>query len=160
MECAFVGVVEEANKVCIRKSNFKPQPISRTRCWKGAFLIKSSVFFWYLRISRRATVPRHQWWGFFMPPKDLARFRAAFVARWMCGAFPPVNLRAVCFVLAIVKLSMLLFFVFYFLCVCGCCGWWMFCSLGKMGGSIMTQNSKKEKFEPSVHWYNSTYPSQ
>jgi hypothetical protein len=67
--------------LCIRKSDFMPQAISRTRRWKGAFLIKRSVFFWYLQISRRATVPGCQRWGFFTPPKDLARLRAAIVAR-------------------------------------------------------------------------------
>jgi hypothetical protein len=43
--------------LCIRKSDFMSQAILRTRCWKGAFLIKRSMFFWYLRISQRATVP-------------------------------------------------------------------------------------------------------
>ncbi len=43
--------------LCICKSDLKLIAILRTRCWKGAFLINSSVDFWYLRISRRATVP-------------------------------------------------------------------------------------------------------
>jgi hypothetical protein len=34
-----------------------------------------------IRISRRATVPGRQRWGFFTPPKDLVRLCAAFVAR-------------------------------------------------------------------------------
>jgi hypothetical protein len=42
--------------------------ISRTSLWKGSFLIKSSVDFWYLLISRRATVPGRKRWGFFTPP--------------------------------------------------------------------------------------------
>ena len=67
--------------LCIHKSNFKLQAILRTTRWKGAFLIKRSVPFWYLRISQRATVPGRQRWGFFMPPKDLPRLHAAFVAR-------------------------------------------------------------------------------
>ena len=40
-----------------RKSVLKSWAISRTRRWKGSFRIKSSVDFWYLLISRRATVP-------------------------------------------------------------------------------------------------------
>ena len=40
-----------------RRSVLKSWAISRTRRWKGSFLIKSSVDFWYRRISRRATVP-------------------------------------------------------------------------------------------------------
>ncbi len=43
--------------LCIRISDFKSVAISLTRCWKGAFLIKRSVFFWYLWILRVATVP-------------------------------------------------------------------------------------------------------
>ena len=34
-----------------------PSAISLTRRWKGSFLMSSSVDFWYLLISRRATVP-------------------------------------------------------------------------------------------------------
>ena len=75
--------------ICIHKSDFMSQAISWTRRWKGAFLSQRSVFFWYLRISQRATVtvPGHQRWGFFKPPVHLS-FRAAFVASWMHGAFP------------------------------------------------------------------------
>lgn len=40
-----------------RKSVLKSWAISRTNRWKGSFRIKSSVDFWYFRISRRATVP-------------------------------------------------------------------------------------------------------
>lgn len=40
-----------------RRSVLKSWAISRTRRWKGSFLIRSSVDFWYLRISLRATVP-------------------------------------------------------------------------------------------------------
>ena len=35
----------------------KSWAISLTRRWKGSLRIRSSVLFWYLRISRRATVP-------------------------------------------------------------------------------------------------------
>jgi hypothetical protein len=38
-------------------SVLKSWAISRTSRWKGSFRISSSVDFWYLRISRRATVP-------------------------------------------------------------------------------------------------------
>jgi len=63
--------------------------------------MRSSVLFWYLRISRSATVPGRKRWGFFTPPVAGADFRAAFVASCFLGAFPPVDLRAVCFVRAI-----------------------------------------------------------
>merc|ERR550532_2814808 len=59
------------------------------------------VDFWYLLISRRATVPGLYRWGFFTPPVAGADFLAALVASCFLGAFPPVDLRAVCFVRAI-----------------------------------------------------------
>lgn len=40
-----------------RRSVLKSWAISLTRRWNGSFLMSSSVDFWYLRISRRATVP-------------------------------------------------------------------------------------------------------
>ena len=40
-----------------RRSVLKSCAISRTRRWNGSFLISSSVDFWYLLISRSATVP-------------------------------------------------------------------------------------------------------
>ena len=40
-----------------RKSVLKSWAISRTRRWKGNLRINKSVLFWYLRISRSATVP-------------------------------------------------------------------------------------------------------
>jgi hypothetical protein len=46
--------------------------------------------------------------GFLIPPVAGADFRAAFVARCLRGAFPPVDLRAVCLVLAIVNLKKLI----------------------------------------------------
>lgn len=63
--------------------------------------IKSSVLFWYLRISRRATVPGRNLCGFLIPPVAGADLRAALVAICLRGAFPPVDLRAVCLVRAI-----------------------------------------------------------
>lgn len=41
--------------------------------------------------------------GFFTPPVDGALFRAALVANCFLGAFPPVDLRAVCLVRAILS---------------------------------------------------------
>lgn len=42
-------------------------------------------------------------WGFFTPPVDGALLRAAFVASCLRGALPPVDLRAVCLVRAMVQ---------------------------------------------------------
>lgn len=53
--------------------------------------------------NRRATVPGRYLWGFFTPPVVGADLRAALVANCFLGAFPPVLLRAVCFVRAIYK---------------------------------------------------------
>ena len=63
--------------------------------------MSNSVDFWYLLISRRATVPGLYLCGFLTPPVAGALFRAALVANCFRGAFPPVDLRAVCFVRAI-----------------------------------------------------------
>ena len=57
--------------------------------------------FWYLRISRNATVPGRYRCGFLTPPAVGADLRAALVASCLRGAFPPVDLRAVCLVRAI-----------------------------------------------------------
>merc|ERR1719187_2927396 len=70
------------------RSVLKSWAISRTRRWKGSLRISSSVDFWYLLISLRATVPGPD-------------FLAAFVASCFLGALPPVDLRAVCLVRAI-----------------------------------------------------------
>merc|ERR1719361_579959 len=40
-----------------RRSFLKSWAISRTRRWNGSLRMRSSVDFWYLRISRSATVP-------------------------------------------------------------------------------------------------------
>nr|GFA14072.1 putative L-ascorbate peroxidase [Tanacetum cinerariifolium] len=50
----------------------------------------------HLRISLNATVPGLNLCGFFTPPVAGADFQAAFVASCLRGAFPPVDLRAVC----------------------------------------------------------------
>ncbi|XBI07831.1 hypothetical protein VPH35_135671 [Triticum aestivum] len=84
-----------------RRSVLKSCAISRTRRWKGSLRMSSSVLFWYLRISRSATVPGRNRCGFFTPPVAGADLRAALVASCFRGALPPVDLRAVCFVRAI-----------------------------------------------------------
>ncbi|RCV33606.1 hypothetical protein SETIT_7G095400v2 [Setaria italica] len=84
-----------------RRSVLKSCAISRTRRWKGSLRISSSVLFWYLRISRSATVPGRKRWGFLTPPVAGADLRAALVASCFLGALPPVDLRAVCLVRAI-----------------------------------------------------------
>ena len=53
-------------------------------------------------ISRSATVPGRNRWGFFTPPSAGAFFLAALFARTLRGALEPVCLRAVCLVRAIV----------------------------------------------------------
>ncbi|CAD6252078.1 unnamed protein product [Miscanthus lutarioriparius] len=63
--------------------------------------MSSSVLFWYLRISRSATVPGRKRCGFFTPPVAGAYCRTALVASCFLDALPPVDLRAVCFVRAI-----------------------------------------------------------
>jgi hypothetical protein len=62
--------------------------------------MRSSVDFWYLLISRRATVPGLYLWGFFTPPVEGALFLAALVASCFLGALPPVDFLAVCLVRA------------------------------------------------------------
>ena len=64
---------------------------------------RSSVDFWYLRISRSATVPGLYLCGFLRPPQAGADMRAALVASCLRGACPPVDFRAVCLVLAMNK---------------------------------------------------------
>ncbi|KAK2970984.1 hypothetical protein RJ640_029538 [Escallonia rubra] len=80
-----------------RRSVLKSWAISLTSLWKGSFLIRSSVLFWYFRISLSATVPGLNLCGFFTPPVAGADFLAAFVASCFLGAFPPVDFLAVCF---------------------------------------------------------------
>ena len=84
-----------------RRSVLKSWAISRTNLWNGSFLRRSSVDFWYLLISRRATVPGRNLCGFLMAPPTTPVFLAALVANCFRGALPPVDFRAVCFVLAI-----------------------------------------------------------
>eukprot|EP00484_Ammonia_sp_Unknown_P023715 CAMPEP_0197032712 /NCGR_PEP_ID=MMETSP1384-20130603/11319_1 /TAXON_ID=29189 /ORGANISM="Ammonia sp." /LENGTH=112 /DNA_ID=CAMNT_0042462411 /DNA_START=100 /DNA_END=438 /DNA_ORIENTATION=- len=84
-----------------RKSALYSPATSRTKRWNGSLRSNNSVDFWYLLISRKATVPGLKRCGFFTPPVAGADFLAALVASCFLGAFPPVDLRAVCLVLAI-----------------------------------------------------------
>ena len=76
---------------------------SCTNHWNGNFLIRSSVDFWYLLISRRATVPGLYRCGFLTPPVTAAA-AALFLAAAAClidealGCFTPVGFFRVCFV--------------------------------------------------------------
>ena len=54
--------------LCIRKSDFMPQAILRTRRWKGAFLIKRSVPFWYTDLTK-GDGPRAPTMGFLHATK-------------------------------------------------------------------------------------------
>ena len=60
--------------------------------------MRSSVDFWYRRISRSATVPGLYRCGFLTPPAAAgADLRAALAASCFLGALPPVDFLAVCF---------------------------------------------------------------
>ena len=105
-----------SNAVALKRTScLKSWEISLTSLWSGSFWINKSVLFWYLRISRSATVPGRYLWGFLTPPDDGDFFLAAFVASCLRGAFPPVDFRAVCLVLAIVV------WILSFWCCCCCC---------------------------------------
>ena len=56
------------NMKVISRYTLKSWAISRTRRWKGSLRMSNSVDFWYRLISRRATVPGRNRWGFFTPP--------------------------------------------------------------------------------------------
>lgn len=51
-------------------------------------------------------MPGRYRWGFLTPPVLGADLRADLVASCLRGAFPPVDLRAVCLVLAMVEIVM------------------------------------------------------
>ena len=76
--------------------------ISLTRRWNGSFRMRSSVLFWYRRISRRATVPGRKRLGFLTPPVSGLWRLPCLVFNCCRGHFPPVLFLAVCFVRAIV----------------------------------------------------------
>ena len=88
------------------RSVLKSWAISLTRRWNGSLRMRSSVLFWYLLISRRATVPGLYLWGFLTPPVAGADFLAALVASCFLGAFPPVDFLAVCLVRAMLIVQM------------------------------------------------------
>lgn len=70
----------------------------RVYCW----LYKILTLFWYFRISRRATVPGLNLWGFLTPETSGADFLAIFwAANCFLGTFWAVDFLAVCFVRAI-----------------------------------------------------------
>ena len=69
------------------RSDLKSWAISLTSLWNGSFLMRSSVDFWYLLISLRATVPGLYLWGFLTPPMAGADFLAALVASCFLGAW-------------------------------------------------------------------------
>ena len=86
-----------------RRSFLNSEAISRTSLQKGSLRMRSSVDFWKRLISRRATVPGRKRWGFLTPPAATTFFEACLWAMCFLGALPPVFLRAVCFVRAIIK---------------------------------------------------------
>lgn len=65
------------------KSVLKSWAISLTSRYKGIFLIRSSMLFWYFWTSRRATIPGLNQWGFFTPkcnsprPESVRHFHSA-----------------------------------------------------------------------------------
>ena len=113
---AQVGVLEQADQIALAGflqshdgSALEPQVSLEVlgdfsdQSLEGQLSVNSSVDFWYLLISLRATVPGLYRWGFFTPPVEGALFLAALVASCFLGAFPPVLFRAVCFVRAILR---------------------------------------------------------
>merc|ERR1719232_1250882 len=78
------------------------EAISLTSLWNGSFLMSSSVDFWNLLISLRATVPGRNLCGFLTPPVEAVFLAAALCAMCFLGCLVPVCLRAVCLVRAIV----------------------------------------------------------
>ena len=99
------------------KSDLNCWATSLTNLWKGNFLIKSSVLFWYLLISLKATVPGLYLWGFLIPLLTGADFLAALFPTYFLGAFPAgvVCFLAVCLVLAIFYFQIKTKFFLYFL---------------------------------------------
>ncbi len=72
--------------LCIRMSLFLELAckISLTRRWKGAFLMRRSVFFWNFRISLRASVPGRPRWGFLTA---IVGFLRPLVPPWWLNAY-------------------------------------------------------------------------
>ena len=87
------------------------QTTSLTNSWKGSFLIKSSVDFWYFRIWRRATVPGRKRRGFLtFPLGGSPIFRPSGVLQYLPRP------RTTCFVRVMItsRGSLIFFFGFYF----------------------------------------------
>ena len=113
--------------LCICRSLFPNfSAILCTRRWKGAFLMRRSVFFWNFQISLRATAPGRQRWGFLTAIAFCVAACADFVAKWKRGIAPPVDLRAVCLVRAMVGYVWVLFLSVHKLSHhnCECTGDW------------------------------------
>ena len=87
------------------RSVLNSEAISRTSLWKGSFLMSSSVLFWNLLISLRATVPGLNLCGFLTPPPvcGACAFFATLWAMTFLGYLPPVFFLAVCLVRAILE---------------------------------------------------------
>ena len=77
------------------RSDLNSEATSLTNLWNGNFLTRSSVDFWYLLISLRATVPGLNLWVFLTPGVAGADFLAALCPIGVfLGTFPEV---VVCF---------------------------------------------------------------
>ncbi len=89
--------------LCTRRLLFPNfSAILHTRCWKGAFLMRRSVFFWNFWISLRGTHLGRQWRGFLTAIAFCTATHAAFVAKWRHGGAPPVDLCTICLTQAMV----------------------------------------------------------
>ena len=93
------------------RSVLKSCAISRTNWAKGSFLMRSSPVFWYLLISRKATVPGLYCIGFFTPPvfgpREFCRvLRRLLFFSGLRGCLPgPLVFRAVYLVFTIFSLQ-------------------------------------------------------
>jgi hypothetical protein len=86
-----VWIIKQKQKECQQQAYV-------TYCW----LVKLLTLFWYFLISRRATVPGLNLWGFLTPETRGADFLAIFwAASCFLGTFWAVDFLAVCFVRAI-----------------------------------------------------------
>ena len=81
MECAFIGVIEEANKVCLRSLLEGKEGCAlhlQIRLYVTSNLADKTL---EGCLPHQKVCVLLERWFFFTPPKDLARLRAAFVAR-------------------------------------------------------------------------------
>merc|ERR1712072_1370432 len=82
------------------RSFLKSLAISLTSLWNGSFLMRSSVDFWNLLMSLRATVPGLNLCGLLTPPGWVGDFPLVVdlaAATFFLGCFEPVAFLAVCF---------------------------------------------------------------